>query len=775
MLFFTVFTFFLTLLSTVLSQPVDDILPRSLGAVKIVNSLSAPIYAWSVADKEGSMHMLSAKGGTYEEVWRVNPKDGRISIKVSTKPDLKANDVIQFEYEMSGDKVDWGVSCSDLRLPSEFTTRGFSVQPSSKDCPSISCAPGDEHCSQVHPWRLQEYEQLRQDMEKAWRTYLPTVDLQEALRTVRESRQVAPVNTSQDTKLSTEVEHHTEQLPTNFTEHSNAEDYEFDESQDFDNSIDGMGFLTADPHKAGYTGPQSGIAALKFLQSLPLYLPLNSVNTPSSLDEDDFPAARSQSMATVSRYIDDYFALYHPAYPILHEGTFRARISGALAKPRDGSWPLLYNTVLAIGAFVGDSNATKCDIPFYKEARKHLTMDVLEKGSLSYVQAIVIMANYLQKRNKPNAGFILIGIGFSMALAIGLHREFGMPSTSPFTMEIRRRVWWTLFVFVSGAQLTLGRPAVSLVGVNIRLPANLDDQDIAVDMEHLPECKPGPTITSALIAQVKLAKIANAVQVELLTHHVPRYERAVKLEENIGNWWKDLPPYFNQEVNLEPHLELPKRVLLWRSFHLRIVLNRPFLFEAIATRSAISTSEGPINSCLSAADECVTSICGFLNHTDSRKRGLAWYATYWLITASFVQATCYIYSPTHTMAPSWKGHLQQAVDCLESLGSSHDMAFRARNVLQKLLEQGHAVDLTQNISPNPTTAVTRPSRFWAPPPGAQNQAIYNPLSMGLEDSFTWYPQGMSNAELLDAAGGFMIQNFFEGSEGHSGTSPWMGM
>ncbi|KAE8388474.1 fungal-specific transcription factor domain-containing protein [Aspergillus alliaceus] len=622
--------------------------------------------------------------------------------------------------------------------------------------------------------RLQEYEQLRQDVEKAWRMYLPNVDLQEALQSIRESRQVAPVNISHGEKLSTEVEHHTEQPPTSFTEHSNAEDYEFDESQDFDNSIDGMGFLTADPHKAGYTGPQSGIAALKFLQSLPLYLPLNSVNTPSSLDDDDFPTARSQPVATVNRYIDDYFSLYHPAYPILHEGTFRARISGALAKPRDGSWPLLYNTVLAIGAFVGDSNATKCDIPFYKEARRHLTMDVLEKGSLSYVQAIVLMANYLQKRNKPNAGFILIGIGFSMALAIGLHREFGMPSTSPFTMEIRRRVWWTLFVFVSGAQLTLGRPAVSLVGVNIRLPANLNDQDIAVDMEQLPECKPGPTITSALISQVKLAKIANAVQVELLTHHVPRYEKAVKLEENIGNWWKDLPPYFGQDVNLEPHLELPKRVLLWRSFHLRIVLNRPFLFEAIATRSAISTLDGPIKSCLAAADECVTSICGFLNFTDSRKRGLAWYATYWLITASFVQATCYIYSPTHAMAPTWKGYLQRAVDCLDSLGSSHDMAFRARNVLQKLLEQGHGGDLTQSINPNSTTALRRPSHaLWVPPSGNQGQAIYNPLSMGLEDSYTWYPQGMSNAELLDAAGGFMIQNFFEGSEGHSGKSPWM--
>lgn len=83
------------------------------------------------------------------------------------------------------------------------------------------------------------------------------------------------------------------------------------------------------------------------------------------------------------------------------------------------------------------------------------------------------MANYLQKRNKPNAGFALIGIAWSMALAIGLHREFGTSSTTHYTMEQRRRTWWTLFIFVSGAQLTLGRPPASLVGINLRLPTNL--------------------------------------------------------------------------------------------------------------------------------------------------------------------------------------------------------------------------------------------------------------------------------------------------------------
>ncbi|KAH8434472.1 fungal specific transcription factor domain-containing protein [Aspergillus melleus] len=397
-------------------------------------------------------------------------------------------------------------------------------------------------------------------------------------------------------------------------------------------------------------------------------------------------------------------------------------------------------------------------------------MDVLEKGSLSYVQAITLMANYLQKRNKPNAGFILIGIGFSMALAIGLHREFAMPSTSPFTMEIRRRVWWTLFVFVSGAQLTLGRPAVSLVGVNIRLPANLDDHDLAVDMEELSDSRPEATITSCLIAQVKLAKIANAIQVELLTHYRPTYEKAVKLEENIADWWRDLPPYCHPDAHLQPHLELAKRVLIWRSFHLRIVLNRPFLFEAIATRSGLSTSAGPVKSCLTAADECVVSICGFLDSTENRKRGIAWYATYWLITASFVQATCYIYCPSHPLAQSWKNHLQQAVSCLGRLGASHDMALRAQNILQKLLEQVYEQDVGEGFGENLTATPLGSSVV--PPATSQNQAIYNPLSMGLEDSLTWYPQGASNAELLDAAGGFMIQNLFEGSDDYAG-APWM--
>ena len=468
-------------------------------------------------------------------------------------------------------------------------------------------------------------------------------------------------------------------------EHENAEDYEFDESMSTGRSIDGMASLTEDPHKAGYTGPQSGIAALKFLQSLPPYLPIAYSSPLTDPEDKDIPPASSLSSAVISRYIDEYFALYHPAYPILHEGTFRARVSGALRKPRDGSWPLLYNSVLAIGAFVSGPSATQCDYPFYIEARKHLSMDILEKGSLGYVQSLTLFANYLQKRNKPNSGFILIGIAFSMALAIGLHREFDATNTSLFTMETRRRVWWTLFVFVSGAQLALGRPAASLVGVNVQLPANLDDHDLAVDMEQMPAEKEQPTIASCLIAQVKLARIANVVHDELLAHRRPSYAQATKLEERIRLWRNDLPPYFDENVALEPDLEYPKRVLLWRSFNLRIVLNRPFLFEVIAAGAPLGVPSEPITSCLTAADECVTSICSFLENVKAARRGFAWYATAWLVTASFVQATCLIYNPDHPLAESWRVSLHQGIRCLEILGSSLDVALRAREILQNVL------------------------------------------------------------------------------------------
>jgi hypothetical protein len=434
-----------------------------------------------------------------------------------------------------------------------------------------------------------------------------------------------------------------------------------------------------------------------------------------------------------------------------------------------------------MGAFAGDKVGGKNDISFYKIAREHLTMDVLEKGSLSYVQGLTIMANYLQKRNKPNSGFVLIGIAWSMAMGIGLHREFGPSSTTAFTMEIRRRVWWCLFIFVSGSQLTLGRPAASLVGINVRLPSNLDDADLAVDLDELPTSKDGPTVSTCLIHQVGLAKIANNVQVELLTREVPRSDRTTSLDRSIIDWRVGLPSCFENHSTGELGPEFARRALLWRSFHLRIVLNRPLVFKAISARTQLDIAQYSIHACLATADECVDSICQFFDMDVTPNRGFAWYATYWLITASFVQATCYVYDSQHEHAPIWRLHLHRAVQCLSKIGTAHSMALRARDILQRLLGMPTCpASKTSTLTPSdhsemlstfhgqsthePSDRTNQASEWFQStfPDELASQALNSAHSVTSFFSeggatFPWYGQGSSDVEWLDAAGGIVLQ------------------
>ena len=340
--------------------------------------------------------------------------------------------------------------------------------------------------------------------------------------------------------------------------------------------------------------------------------------------------------------------------------------------------------VLAMGAFTGDTEGSNRDLVYFRAARECVSLSVIEKGSLCYVQGLTLMANYLQKRNKPNAGFALVGIAWSMALAIGLHREFGSVGTTPFAMETRRRTWWALFLFVSGAQLTLGRPPASLIGINLHAPINVEDADLSVDMDVLPEPKSRPTVSSCIIAQIPLGKIANEVQTELLTNHVPEIDAVERLDRSIDDWLHNLPGFLSLEREAEPRIEWPKRVLLWRSYHLRIVLNRPFLFQAIAQNHDISLADVRVQRCISTADECVDYIHKSVVESGNWKRGFAWYATYWLISASFVHAICYTYAPQSKLASGWNLRIRRAIEVLGKVGFAHSMAERAKRILQNI-------------------------------------------------------------------------------------------
>ena len=47
-----------------------------------------------------------------------------------------------------------------------------------------------------------------------------------------------------------------------------------------------------------------------------------------------------------------------------------------------------------------------------------------------------------------------------MALSLGLHKEFPEWKISLLEREMRRRVWWGVYIFDSGASITFGRPVL---------------------------------------------------------------------------------------------------------------------------------------------------------------------------------------------------------------------------------------------------------------------------------------------------------------------------
>lgn len=195
----------------------------------------------------------------------------------------------------------------------------------------------------------------------------------------------------------------------------------------------------------------------------------------------------------------------------------------------------------------------------------------------------------------------------------------------------------------------------------------------------------GPTVSSSLIAQTQLAVIANHVQTELLTNHVPESGAVRALDEQIENWTNNLPVYLRAQSKLSLRLELPKQVLLWRSYHLRIVLHRPSLYVALSKRCEFNPQDRGVRDCIRTADTCVDAVHTFLRDQSNCKRGFAWYATYWLLSASFVHATCLVYVPRHSDSIRWRQKLELALEVLRLVAPVQAIAVRAHRLYVALI------------------------------------------------------------------------------------------
>lgn len=178
--------------------------------------------------------------------------------------------------------------------------------------------------------------------------------------------------------------------------------------------------------------------------------------------------------------MDAYFASYHTSYPFVHEATFRAQFNEIVPRPDPMSWELLLQAIIALGAWsLDDEHQPYLDEILFRKAKASAqNTSVVESASMTLVTALTLLGNLAQKRNKPNTGWNFLGLAGRMALSLGLHRELPEWNISLFEREMRRRVWWGLFIHDSGASTTFGRAILlpSSGMIDVRQCLNIHDQ-----------------------------------------------------------------------------------------------------------------------------------------------------------------------------------------------------------------------------------------------------------------------------------------------------------
>ncbi|KYK60226.1 Fungal specific transcription factor domain containing protein [Drechmeria coniospora] len=448
---------------------------------------------------------------------------------------------------------------------------------------------------------------------------------------------------------------------------------------------DGMASLTVNEGDSGYLGIASGAALLRLLE------PNAPRQNPSRLHQEVSPSMTSQpnpNRHIAETMIDAYFRHYHVCYPLVHEPSFRAQYSEVISRPHGPSWTALAYVVAAIGVWTSaTSSADKLDLALFAQARSILGFNFLELGNLSLVQALILASNYQQKRDKPNSGYNYLGLSSRMAMGLGLHKEFQGWNIAPLSMEIRRRVWWTLCSFDIGASITFSRPDVwPYKGVEVSYPLNVNDSDLTAASDAYPLESSTVTPYSAVATQARFHVATHECYEKVISKPFPSADELLRLERTkIEGWKADVPAYFAEEAIVPRRYALPHAVMAWRLRNLRIIMYRPFVIRRALRRKpdADEASATAYDRCLFDAQSTIDMIERFW-HRHEHNRLSAWYALYFLFQAALIPCVCLRNDPTADAAVGWRGQISTTLRLLGAMSHLNKSCSRCHGIITGL-------------------------------------------------------------------------------------------
>ncbi|KAI1404620.1 fungal-specific transcription factor domain-containing protein [Hypoxylon fuscum] len=136
-----------------------------------------------------------------------------------------------------------------------------------------------------------------------------------------------------------------------------------------------------------------------------------------------------------------------------------------------------------------------------------LNAGFMRSPDLTLLQAYLLYLLGVRQYSDPRSLFCLTGIGVRLAQRMGLQRDGAQFQLSPFEVEERRRLWWTL----AGFDRRIGELCGSIItaisnGGNCKLPLNINDADLHLHAKDPPPPHSGATEMMFSLARLEFAK-----------------------------------------------------------------------------------------------------------------------------------------------------------------------------------------------------------------------------------------------------------------------------
>ncbi|KAI2610425.1 fungal-specific transcription factor domain-containing protein [Hypoxylon sp. NC1633] len=282
----------------------------------------------------------------------------------------------------------------------------------------------------------------------------------------------------------------------------------------------------------------------------------------------DHPRPPLPSRAVADKLLHAYYGALHIMMPILHWPTLQHQVEELYQNTTDIqrvpiSWHSMFFSVLAVGSlFSNDPHPDRTlRAGEFLEASRSLTDPWNNDFDLDNVRASLLISICLGELNQKSAAWRWLGSAVRGAQDLDLHLEVtGLRSR--VEADMRRRIWWAIYVSDRTVSMELGRPfMIHDADCDVALPEPFDDHFLHTEGPvHPPNTVP---LTHFLHVIINIARAFSAMKKAFLNAAIEP-PRLATFDSHFAACQKMFPEACepNNISLLAPHLLMPLAYLL---------------------------------------------------------------------------------------------------------------------------------------------------------------------------------------------------------------------